>query len=204
MKFRSKLHERAFTVFFMLGVTFVAISGVAAAHLLSLEKVRRFESLFLKRAVLAASGTNFPNDPAELESLYNERVRGVEGEPGCYRVLDDNRGAVRALVLTQDGSGLWGEIRAVVGFDPDRCRITGIEFVRHNETPGLGARIEEPSFREQFEGKRGPFSMVGAAADPGTGEFQALTGATVTSRGVRGLVNRACEKAERMASRGEA
>ena len=43
-----------------------------------------------------------------------------------------------------------GKIDAVIGIKRDFKELTGISFTANNETPGLGARITEKWFCEQF------------------------------------------------------
>ena len=49
--------------------------------------------------------------------------------------------------------GFWGPIDGYLGVDSRAERILGIAFTRQGETPGLGGRIVEAWFREQFRGK---------------------------------------------------
>jgi Na+-transporting NADH:ubiquinone oxidoreductase subunit C len=103
--------------------------------------------------------------------------------------LNENSSDVSGYVVFQDGAGLWGRIEAVVGYETDLKTLTGLDFIRHNETPGLGARITEVWFREQFRGKTGPFTMVPEGTVNSTNEFDAITGATRTSNAVLKMMN---------------
>jgi Na+-translocating ferredoxin:NAD+ oxidoreductase RnfG subunit len=79
----------------------------------------------------------------------------------------------------------------VVGIDPDDFKIRGIEILEQQETPGLGARIEEDQFREQFKGKIINETIIiqikGAATGPN--DVSAITGATITSKTVEKIIN---------------
>lgn len=187
------------TVRFMVAVTAVSIAAVSALHLASRERVRIFESQHLQRAVLAAAGIPPPGVPRDRAREFERRIRPTPlPNTGIlyYQVVDpdaDNR--IVGYVFQETGAGLWGEIVAVVGLRADGETLTGIEFLKHNETPGLGARIEEPAFKKQFAGKRAPLtprSETGPARDT---EFDAITGATQTSRAVVDILNRAIEDA---------
>jgi Na+-transporting NADH:ubiquinone oxidoreductase subunit C len=89
------------------------------------------------------------------------------------------------------GAGLWGEISLMVGFKDDLRTLTGVAIVSQNETPGLGARIEEPWFTSQFIGKQGPFKMVEEGTADALDEIDAITGATRTSESFQNIMNRA-------------
>lgn len=188
----GKGRERIQTLAFMLGITVVVVAAVSGAYLLTADRIRSNETLFLKRAVLKAAGLAVPAEAAAVEALYSARVRDA-GEADRFEILAEPGGAVTATVLRQNGMGLWGAIRAVVGFDAGGGRLTGIEFLEQSETPGLGARIEEAWFKEQFKGKKGPLDLVPEGSQDSESQFDAITGATITSKGVRDLVN-ACVK----------
>lgn len=182
---RSKGRERLFTVFFMFAVTVVFVAAVSAVQLFARDAIKRNESLFLKRSVLAAAGIAAPADGAAVEKLYADRVRAADGRH--YRVLRDDGGAV--YVFTRRGTGLWGPIDAHVGLDAALDRLTGVDFYAHGETPGLGARISEPWFTEQFRGKKGPFLTQPEGTGAADGRFDAVTGATVTTKAAGDIVN---------------
>jgi len=88
-------------------------------------------------------------------------------------------------VVELDVSGAQGMIDLVVGVDNDGV-VTGVSIISHGETPGLGAKATESSFRDQYIGVNSPVSVN---KDGGT--IQALTGATITSRAVSNAVNTA-------------
>jgi Na+-transporting NADH:ubiquinone oxidoreductase subunit C len=67
--------------------------------------------------------------------------------------------------------------------------MVNIQFLEHQETPGLGARIEEPWFTDQFKGLEIGWNelparrvIIGGVADPTTkNRVDAITGASQTS-----------------------
>ena len=190
------MNKRVSLVLFTIAVTVVFIAPISFAYLLTKPIVALNEEVFLKRAVLAAAGLEVPASNADAKALFDGRVEvfaspaaasGPAHEP-VYRVRDRS-GAVAGWVITRTGPGLWGDITTVVGFEADRQRLTGIEFLKQSETPGLGARISEPWFKRQFRGKRGPFTTVGEGEPSKENEFDAVTGATITSGAVKAIVN---------------
>ena len=198
MKTRSKLRERVFTVFFMGLVTFVFISAVSGVHVVTLERVKDNARLHVSRAILIAAGFDRTLDNAKMAALYDSLVTPMprEGAVRYYAVRDAETGQPQTCVFMCSGPGLWGNILTAVALDHDLTEVAGVCFVEHNETPGLGARISEPWFEEQFRGKRSPLALVPeGTGSKGLGEIDALTGATVTSKAVRDIVNRLCEEA---------
>lgn len=196
----NKLRRSLFTIFFMFAVTFVFISVLSLVHVLTRDTIRLNESLVVKRAVLYVAGLEVPQSGIEADTLYQDRVREVKDSQGnvlYYEILDGSRESIQSYVLPVLGAGLWGEIGSVVGVEKDLKTLTGIEFIKQNETPGLGGRIAESWFKEQFRGKRWPLEVVPEGEPAGDQEFQAITGATNTTNGVKGILNDRLAKAER-------
>lgn len=189
----SKTRERVSTVSFMLIVTLVSISILSSLYVATAETVRRNERLFTRRAVLEAAGVDVPATTAETLALFDQRATPVPSETNAlyFVVRAEDGSATNAVVFPGSGAGLWGQIDGLVGLDATLKTVTGVTFLRQNETPGLGARIEEPWFKRQFAGKTGPFAMVPEGThSEAPDRFDAITGATVTSTAVRDLLNR--------------
>lgn len=72
--------------------------------------------------------------------------------------------------------------------------IKGISFYEHKETPGLGARIEEPEWRAKWSGiesydENGDVATgVTKAGNPKDNWVDGISGATLTSRGVSNMI----------------
>jgi Na+-transporting NADH:ubiquinone oxidoreductase subunit C len=188
----ERIRQGLFTIFFMLATTFIAISGVTMVHLGTRERVDRNAALFRKTAVLEAAGLTVPDNPEAALDLYQRAVEPVPDgeEPRYYRITDPDTGEDRSRVFFRSGAGLWGTIRAAVGLNSSLEQFTGIAFVEQNETPGLGARIEEPWFRAQVAGKTAPLELDPESTRSGDpARLDAITGATVTSKAVRDMLN---------------
>ena len=71
--------------------------------------------------------------------------------------------------------------------------ISGVYILKHAETPGLGAKIEQATFRGVFKGKSWTNSKRvrgDLAVKKDGGDIDAITGATISSRGVTAAVSR--------------
>ena len=77
-----------------------------------------------------------------------------------------------------------GEINMTVGIDTGNS-VKGLEIVSHSETAGLGARIDEPAFRQGFNGITEE-AVIG-------GNVDAISGATISSKAVAAGVNAALD-----------
>ena len=86
--------------------------------------------------------------------------------------------------------GFGGTIKILIGVDNSK-KITGTKILEHLETPGLGERITEDEFLEQFVNK--PITLQ-------ANEIDAITGATISSTAIidtiTGNVNRISEYIE--------
>lgn len=142
-----------------------------------------------QRALLEAFDKAAGVKDQDIPALYDKLIRpGGLSEEG-YTLYED--GEARGYALPFEGSGLWGTIRGYVGLSADRQSLTGLVFTTQNETPGLGGRIEEPQFKDQF---RGLPVAAGRALRYGTQDghqLDGVTGATQTSSAVLRIVNEA-------------
>ena len=95
------------------------------------------------------------------------------------------------------GAGLWGPVWGYVAFQPDGKTIAGAYFDHESETPGLGAKIKDEAwFREKFAGKQVAFGTPqlfnldkNAEASGADNAVDAITGATMTSKGLNDALN---------------
>ncbi|HHT33797.1 MAG: NADH:ubiquinone reductase (Na(+)-transporting) subunit C [Proteiniphilum sp.] len=138
--------------------------------------------------VEGSEGTT-PDDPAFSTELGDESAAGLP----VYEAEVD--GSVK-YIIPMDGAGLWGPIWGYLAVEADGSTIYGAEFGHQGETPGLGAEIVTPSFRQQFAGKElvkdGQFRSV-AVVKPGQTAagrdyVDGISGGTITSKGVDAML----------------
>ncbi len=198
MKKQTFYSERIYPVLFMVLVTVVFISAISGIHIATQAVVLENETLYLKKAVLSSLGIPVPGENEEINQVFDKSVTqySLDGKPSVF-IYDGPDGIRYAFRVS--GPGLWGEITAMIGYRKDIKTMTGIEFISQNETPGLGARIEEPWFKQQFIGKVPPFILVDEGTENNApDEVDGITGATYTSRYVRDIVNGSPEKGAKM------
>ena len=95
------------------------------------------------------------------------------------------------------GMGFWDRIDVVIVLTPDLSKILNVQVLDQKETPGLGARIEEAWFTDQFKGLSVAWEapaasriLVGANPAPNAAnEVDAITGATQTSMALMRFLN---------------
>ncbi|MFC1643488.1 RnfABCDGE type electron transport complex subunit G [Chlamydiota bacterium] len=104
-------------------------------------------------------------------------------------------GVVNGIAFESSGEGYAGMIKIMVGINPIG-EITGLEILENQETPGLGTRITKSKFKGQYIGKSFDNSKLvkgELAVNKDGGDIDAITGATISSRGVTSAVNKALE-----------
>ena len=106
-------------------------------------------------------------------------------------------------VIPVYGMGLWGPISGYIALNADKSTIYGVYFNHESETAGLGAEIKDnKAWQEKFQGKKLfkngddkaiALSVEKKVEDPTT-QVDAVTGATLTSNGVRDMLHEALGK----------
>ncbi|MCX8083080.1 MAG: RnfABCDGE type electron transport complex subunit G [bacterium] len=119
----------------------------------------------------------------EEQKLYREIFpEGVEfvEEKEYISVYDGEKKTLgRIYHIVQAGYG--GPIVIKVGFDTEG-KIKGVRILEQSETPGLGTKITEKSFLDQFTGKSG--NELYLKKYNKEGRIDAITGATISSKAV--------------------
>jgi len=116
------------------------------------------------------------------------------GEQVVYRALDAD-GKQVGWVIAASGQGFADRIELLVGVDQDLNKITGLYILDQKETPGLGNKIVEAKWRNQFDGKAVMPPLVVTKTTPDKeNQIQGVTGATISSDSVIGIVNTAVEQ----------
>lgn len=189
---KSKTKERAYTVAFMLAVTLVTVSAVSGLQIATRDIIERNKSLFLKKAILRSAAIELPDSAAEIANMYEKLVSPLPETRDAFALGEDGE----KLVFIRSGPGLWGTITAVICYNKTDNTLVGVTFTKHNETPGLGGRIEEEWFQTQFKGRQAPLKLQPEGTESSDPQkIDAITGATITSKAVRDIVNRTYREA---------
>ncbi|MEZ5534123.1 MAG: electron transport complex subunit RsxG [Thiolinea sp.] len=191
MKIRNLLNDRLLRevarpalylfLFALAGTLILAIIHSATAG-----KIRENERLaLLKQVNTLVAPERYNNDPLQDQvTLAADTTHSAEPVT-VYRARNNGQ-PVAAIYVTTSPNGYSGKIRMVVGINADQS-LAGVRVVSHNETPGLGDRIDaqKDDWILQFAGKslQNP-SLNGWAVKKDGGEFDQFTGATITPRAV--------------------
>ena len=178
----------------MIGL--LMIMGVICSTLLALVDIQtspiieRNREIAYMSTVLDVFGRSFDGDDSEaIIATFNENIERRE-EQGLTLFLEKQTGAT---AVSLEGSGFQGRIAIVVALDKDT--IKGFKVVDQVETPGLGGRISEGPFQQSFVGKKvGDGITMVKTGRAGPAEFDAITGATETSRSLEKILNLGFDK----------
>lgn len=116
-----------------------------------------------------------------IEGLTTKELTAEGVKEIVYEVYDAT-GSLIGYCVEVEGKGFGGSIGLMVGYNA-ACEITGVRVVSHSETPGLGAKIKEAGFLDQYKGNADEVTLGE--------EIDAIGGATISSRAVTDAVNRA-------------
>lgn len=123
----------------------------------------------------------FDNDP----TLSVKSVDGLN-----YYTATKQDQLVGYAINTFTDKGFSGRFTLMVGLKPDGT-IHNISVLDQKETPGLGTKMKEPKFKDQFPGKNPSVDKLRVKKDGGS--VDAITAATISSRAFCDAVQRAYE-----------
>ena len=130
--------------------------------------------------------------------LVNAPALGHSAPASAWQLLDEH-GEVAAVVLpVRAPDGYNGAIDMLMGLDR-QLRISGVRVTEHRETPGLADGIERrrSDWIEQYDGRSlGDPDFEQWTVQREGGEFDQLTGATVTPRAISRALGRALQWAQ--------
>lgn len=194
LKSRQDANEKAETISQML--TSAGYGTKAELDLLSnTEKLDKYSREIEKAFVIDLDG----NVVKELEGIevygpkplkrQNYNIKGganKTGEPELPVFVFKNGRTVVPIY----GAGLWGPIWGYISFEPDNATMAGAYFDHESETAGLGAKIkDDPSFQAKFVGVTAKFADANVVDLAKGGEIDAISGATMTSKGLDAAID---------------
>jgi electron transport complex protein RnfG len=178
---------------------FGALGGgvLAYTYQKTLEPIRKFAGEKVEIAVKEVLG-----GPAKLDTLFLVGDKLSDSLPAGEDPLVatklfigyNDRGERIGVAVEEWTPGFAAEVRLMVGFNPSTGALTGFKVLAQTETPGLGDKIDkDPTFAQRFKDKIvNPLKGTkNATTDPST--VQTITGATISSKAVIKVINKAVE-----------
>ena len=165
----------------------VCTALVAATYQLTAERIVANERALLEQSLQPALSGQFYDSDVTESKLVLQQPHDLPGSDAAiiYRVYRESA-PVAALFVVSARDGFSGAIQLLIGIDFDGL-VTSVRVLKHRETPGLGDRIElrRTDWILQFDGHslHSP-NTAGWAIHSDGGEFDQLTGASVTPRAI--------------------
>ncbi len=178
------MKEKLMMVLFVLilgGILTTALVGVDG---FTAPRIEKNAELRLKSSVLKA--LEIPYNDENIEQAFSNNVKTAEENGTAYYIAANGNYA-----LPYEGSGLWGPIRGIIAMNPDLKKIAGLTIMEQEETPGLGSRIAEKEYLEEFKDKRfaPELEMVSPGSADEENEIDSISGATMSSKAFINILN---------------
>jgi Na+-transporting NADH:ubiquinone oxidoreductase subunit C len=192
----------------------LSVAGLGGAELSTREVQALFASRIRAKVIDINTGEENPElDPVTFDALKaakdpktsielsgEEDISSIKRREQYVTIYQlENEGVLEALILPIRGYGLWSTLYGFLALKPDLNTVVGLGFYQHGETPGLGGEVDNPRWKALWPGKtlfdengkpviqivKGGVNPNNPAADH---QVDALSGATLTSRGVNRLL----------------
>ena len=156
----------------------------------------------LIQSKLNPRGTSYKKSLFEVDPSEEEKVK--DQTQALYPIFKYDQGNNDTLyIVAVRGNGLWDKIWGYISLDKNLA-VKGVYFDHKGETPGLGAEIKDNAeFKTQFKGKKiytngGEYASVTVKkkAPKGDHQVQGISGATITSDGVTGMMVKGIKRYE--------
>jgi electron transport complex protein RnfG len=165
-----------------MSVVLTVLSGFSGGLLAAIkngtkDRIEYQQLKFVKGPAIVAILEGASNDPI----VDRFKIKDEDGVERSFFVGEFD-GKTPGVAFESSGKGFGGDIGVMVGVNTADDKILGVGVTTHSETPGVGAKAKtDPKFVAQFKGM--PLVETFKVTADG-GQVDALSGATVTSRGV--------------------
>lgn len=106
------------------------------------------------------------------------------------KAADKDGNELGYIVTVTDNEAYDGSLQMTVGVKEDGT-VTGISFLSLSETPGLGMKAGDDSFKNQFKDKKVDYFKYNKSGAKADNEINAISSATITTNAVTHGVNAA-------------
>lgn len=182
----------------MILFTTVMTGIIALVDSATKERIAELEVIKMEKTILNV--LDIPLQMAEASSeneaiskTYAQYITEVpikDSEAIAYVAKDGER--VLGVAFKMEGTALWGSVSGYFALSGDGSSLLGVNFTSHSETPGLGGRIDEAWYKDQFRNlKTNPTGQTAIYKPKAGGNVDTITGATLTSDDVLDMINEA-------------
>ena len=167
----------------MLAVAFLAAACVGIIYHVTKKPIQEAQNKMIAESIKEVIPSEFDNDP------FAEKITLKQGKERFTLYPARLEGYVTAIAMKSfSNKGYGGKLDVLVSFLLDGT-IGNYKVIKHQETPGLGSKVNDESFKKGIIGKS-PASETFKVKQDG-GEIDAITGATITSRALIDAIQKA-------------
>lgn len=190
MKQYIKMLSFVFIMGFLTSIVFVGMDALTA------ERIEMNKDAAIYSAVLTHNDITY--NSGNLAEVFNDNITVEEvtynGQLLSFYINEVN-GNVSFLYGVFSLGGLWGPVRGVITLESDFQTIVNVTVLEEQETPGLGGKVKDREFLDQFIGLQllpeldRPVEVNKDAAANKANEVDEISGATGTSTAFERLLN---------------
>ena len=190
MKQYIKMLSFVFIMGFLTSIVFVGMDALTA------ERIEMNKDAAIYSAVLTHNDITY--NSGNLAEVFNDNITVEEvtfnGQLLSFYINEVN-GNVSFLYGVFSLGGLWGPVRGVITLESDFQTIVNVSVLEEQETPGLGGKVKNREFLDQFIGLQllpeleRPVEVNKDAAANKANEVDEISGATGTSTAFERLLN---------------
>lgn len=178
-----------------------ALAGVliVTAHQMTAPRIEAYKAMKLREAVSEVLGAPEHTDALfVVDGALTPTVPAGADERELDTVFLGYRedGTTVGFAISGAEPGFQDVVELLFGYDPVAHEVLGMKVLTSKETPGLGEKIvSDEAFLKEFQGPTAP--LVGVKSGRATGaanEVDMITGATISSRTVIGIINHRLER----------
>ncbi len=162
-------------VFSLVVITFIASTALGYVYELTKDPIAQAK---LAKKIRAIDKVVKPYDNKPVEEMYKLPTPDGSDSLEVYPAKKGDK-LVSTAIKSYSSKGYGGDVWLMIGFLPDGT-INQVAVLEHKETPGLGSKMDDDGFKNQFLNTN-PGSFKLKVKKDG-GEVDALTGATISSR----------------------
>ena len=177
-KFKSIINSVPGTTLILFLICVIVTAALAGTNFITKDRITKLNIQAEKDAMAEVI-------PA---SLYENGSVKVNGQLRDY-VIAKNGEEILGYIVTTVAQGYGGEIKVMTGVDSNGDIINVRILAADDETPGLGAKVKNKDFYNQYIGKSSGVGVV--KNSPAENDIIAVTGATISSTAVNTAVNEA-------------
>ncbi|MBN2281044.1 MAG: FMN-binding protein [Candidatus Marinimicrobia bacterium] len=186
----------SYILIFIVLISFVFGLAISSVHYLTLPMLEKNEALHKNRIISQAFMLDVEKDtPEAYEDAIRQFIKIDSIEIKREKVEFFRHREKDYIGFIFKGLGFWEPISGIIVMDRDLEKIINLKILEQKETPGLGARIEEPWFTEQFQQLAIKWNdnqkiIIGATSNPDKSNVvETITGASQTSDALMNMLN---------------